>query len=30
MALPGSTPRQVACHVAIRERQPAAELIRAG
>ena len=30
LPLPGSTPRQVACHVAIRERQPAAELIRAG
>ena len=28
LPLPGETPREVACHVAIRERQPAAELIR--
>ena len=28
LPLPDETPRQVACHVAIRERQPAAELIR--
>ena len=28
LPLPGEAPRQVACHVAIRERQPAAELIR--
>jgi len=28
LPLPDETPREVACHVAIRERQPAAELIR--
>jgi oligopeptide/dipeptide ABC transporter ATP-binding protein len=27
LPLPGGTPREVACHVAIRERQPAAELL---
>lgn len=28
LPLPGGTPRQVACHVAIRERRPAGELVR--
>jgi len=27
LALPGAAAREVACHVAIRERRPAAELL---